>query len=415
MAMQHRTTDLLSRPSSAQLNQSVRFGLQLGRLAIRANTDNNYEGQFRTFAAYCSNVHLPPTHPMLLHPSVVEALGPFSAVHNAEDVLIGFLGWAAALAGTPPKKYYYKASTLSKYIQNIKRLMAQKCGLSSGDGGLPAMLRLPQSVKGLVNLRDEGVLTRLAVAPQHLLRIAAAEGIVITAQHGRMPQVRFDRKFSRSEQRVKLAYVGACFDGFVLTMRASEFVSKTTTFDPLTELSRADVGYDNAAAPTRGWLHTKRYKGDRVHAWPNKTLAPAIGGQLCSMAIRLFYERLFPVPANELAHLVPYWQLPDKSPVTRARLQAFLQSHMQAMGLEKALYKSHSLRKGGVTAMLAAGVPHAQIQLMARWVSPNMVQLYAALDVNRSAAVLQALGSQSTLQLQEQENPFWEVYNSRPG
>jgi len=52
---------------------------------------------------------------------------------------------------------------------------------------------------------------------------------------------------------------------------------------------------------------------------------------------------------------------------------------------------------------------------MARWVSPNMVQLYAALDVNRSAAVLQALGSQSTLQLQEQENPFWEVYNSRPG
>jgi len=352
---------------------------------------------------------------MLLHPSVVQSLGNICSVHNAEDVLIGFLGWAAALAGKPPKKYHYKASTLSKYIQNIKRLMEQKCGLKSGDGGLPAMLRLPRCVQGLLNLRNEGVLTRLAVAPQHLLRIAATEGIVITAQCNRMPHVKFSCNFSRDEQRVKLAYVGACFDGFVLTMRASEFVSRTTTFDPLTELSRADVGYDNVRAPTKGWLHTKRYKGDRVHDWPNKTLAPALGGQLCSMAIRLLYERLFPVPTNEFAHLTPYWQLPDKSPVTRSRLQAFLQSHMMQMGLEKALYKSHSLRKGGVTAMLAAGVPHAQIQLMARWVSPNMVQLYATLDVNRSAAVLQALGSLSTLRLQEQETHFWKAYNSRPG
>ena len=133
------------------------------------------------------------------------------------------------------------------------------------------------------------------------------------------------------------------------------------------------------------------------------------------MAIRLLYERLFPVPFDEHPHLIPYWQLPDKSPVTRSRLQAFLQSHMMKMGLEKALYKSHSLRKGGVTAMLAAGVPHAQIQLMARWVSPNMVQLYAALDVNRSASVLQAVGSLTTLRLQEQEAHFWKAYNSRPG
>ena len=61
MAMQHRTAALLSQPSSAQLNPSVRFGLQLGRLAIRAQTDANYEGQFRTFAAYCKSVHCPPT------------------------------------------------------------------------------------------------------------------------------------------------------------------------------------------------------------------------------------------------------------------------------------------------------------------------------------------------------------------
>jgi hypothetical protein len=42
------------------------------------------------------------------------------------------------------------------------------------------------------------------------------------------------------------------------------------------------------------------------------------------------------------------------------------QVHMARMGAPAKLYKSHSLRKGGVTAMLAAGVPLPQIQLMAR-------------------------------------------------
>jgi len=108
MVVQHRTAPLLFQPSRVQLNPSVRFGLQLGRLAIRSNTDSNYEGQFCTFAAYCASVHTPLTHPVLLHPSVVQSLGNICSVHNAEDVLIGFLGWAAALAGKPPKKYHYK-------------------------------------------------------------------------------------------------------------------------------------------------------------------------------------------------------------------------------------------------------------------------------------------------------------------
>ena len=50
--------------------------------------------------------------------------------------------------------------------------------------------------------------------------------------------------------------------------------------------------------------------------------------------------------------------------------------HVSHFTLAK-LYKSHSLRKGGATAMLGAKVSLPQIQLMARWASPNMAQLYA--------------------------------------
>jgi hypothetical protein len=65
--------------------------------------------------------------------------------------------------------------------------------------------------------------------------------------------------------------------------------------------------------------------------------------------------------------------------------------------------------------MLAAGVPHGQIQLMARWVSPNMVQLYATLESNQSANVLAALGRQTSLALQHQQKAFWSCYTTRPG
>jgi hypothetical protein len=51
---------------------------------------------------------------------------------------------------------------------------------------------------------------------------------------------------------------------------------------------------------------------------------------------------------------IPYWQLPDGSCLTRQRLQTYMQKHLAGMGVPAKSYKTHSLRKGGVTAMLAA-------------------------------------------------------------
>jgi hypothetical protein len=61
------------------------------------------------------------------------------------------------------------------------------------------------------------------------------------------------------------------------------------------------------------------------------------------------------------------------------------------MNVPAKLYKTHSLRKGGVTAMLAAKVSLPQIQLMARWVSPNIAHLYSELSASTSTDVLIAI------------------------
>jgi hypothetical protein len=130
------------------------------------------------------------------------------------------------------------------------------------------------------------------------------------------------------------------------------------------------------------------------------------------MAVRRLYEHLNPVPVGTDPSRVPYWQLADGSAMTRGRLQQFIQTHMSILGLDASVYKTHSLRKGGVTAMLAAGVSLPQIQLMARWSSPNMAKLYAQLVTTQSATILGQLGRMNNLSLTDCEDRFWTAYTA---
>ena len=282
-----------------------------------------------------------------------------------------------------------------------------------GGGFVPSLVRLPKTCRGIIAHRNERTLERLAIAPQHLLGIAEFIGISLEARYGRGPRVSFSGRFTRAEQQTKLAYFGACLDGYLLTCRVSEFTSKKPkVFDCLTELSRADLWYDAANPDGAGWLHTKRYKNDKRKRWPAKELGPAVGGQLCCMAVRKAYELINPVPEGVDPARVPYWQLPDGSAMTRKWLQDFLQLHMARMGFDPKIYKTHSLRKGGVTAMLAAGVSLPQIQLMARWSSPNMAKLYAQITTQRSASILAQMGRMVSLKLTDCEDKFWAAYTA---
>ena len=124
------------------------------------------------------------------------------------------------------------------------------------------------------------------------------------------------------------------------------------------------------------------------------------------------YEALDPLHPGAVAIVVPYWQLPDSSCLTRTRPQGHMQNHPTDMEVPAKLHTSHSLRKGGVTAMLAAKVSLPQIQLMARWISPNMAQPYAALAADVSGEILTAIGRVETLNRQHHEKQFWAAYTT---
>jgi hypothetical protein len=127
-----------------------------------------------------------------------------------------------------------------------------------------------------------------------MLNMCEAEGVVLTARPGQGPLVTFAQDFSPAEQQTKVCYIRACFDGFLLTMRSMEYLSKTKTFDKLEVLSRADVVISPGG--TRGSMFIKRYRGDKKQQWPAKQFSPALGGKLCALALRLVYEELNPVP-----------------------------------------------------------------------------------------------------------------------
>ena len=81
----------------------------------------------------------------------------------------------------------------------------------------------------------------------------------------------------------------------------------------------------------------------------------------------------------------------DGSGFTVAQVRDMVKSCMEAAGQPPERYGAHSLRIGGATAALAAGVSPQLIRLMGRW-SSDIYELYcrqsreSALDVGRAIA-----------------------------
>ena len=67
---------------------------------------------------------------------------------------------------------------------------------------------------------------------------------------------------------------------------------------------------------------------------------------------------------------------------------------MTSVGEDARLYGAHSLRIGGATAALAAGVPPATIRLMGRW-SSDVYELYVRMTRQAAATFASAIGSTS--------------------
>jgi hypothetical protein len=82
----------------------------------------------------------------------------------------------------------------------------------------------------------------------------------------------------------------------------------------------------------------------------------------------------------------------DGSPLMVRELRDMVKALMRAIGLDPARFGAHSLRIGGATAALAAGVPPALIRIMGRW-SSDVYEIYCRMSIQSAIGVGRAIAS----------------------
>ena len=88
----------------------------------------------------------------------------------------------------------------------------------------------------------------------------------------------------------------------------------------------------------------------------------------------------------------PLFCHPDGTSLTVDQVRDFVKRLMAAAGRDPALYGAHSLRIGGATAALAAGLSPASIRAAGRW-SSEIYQIYCRLSRQSAVGVATTIGS----------------------
>ena len=77
----------------------------------------------------------------------------------------------------------------------------------------------------------------------------------------------------------------------------------------------------------------------------------------------------------------PVFMYENGEPVRRKDISSLIQQLMEMVGVPKHLVGSHSLRRGGASQYLAAGMPEGKIKAFGRWTS-DAYKLYLVIDTS---------------------------------
>ena len=98
-----------------------------------------------------------------------------------------------------------------------------------------------------------------------------------------------------------------------------------------------------------------------------------------------------PVPA-EMEATTPLFRRAHGTAVTMGELRWKIKALMEGIGLDPRRFGAHSLRIGGATAALAAGLSPAQIRAAGRWGS-DVYQIYTRMSPQAAFNLAPAIGS----------------------
>ena len=200
---------------------------------------------------------------------------------------------------------------------------------------------------------------------------------------------------TRSGESPESLMVSAALEfGLAALARACEFAiddERGEVFETSEHLTPEDVTPFERSGVRHARMRMRKRKDLKVLRGKHATVVLAGGGSVFDPVRRLERwlraRRVLGLPADG-----PLFCWPDGSPLTTRQVRAEVRAAMQAAGLPPLLYGGHSLRIGGASAALAAGVPPAMIRLMGRW-SSDVYEIYCRMSEQAALGVGLALAS----------------------
>ena len=172
--------------------------------------------------------------------------------------------------------------------------------------------------------------------------------------------------------------------------RAVEFAvdaGRHEEFDPEQHMLPSDVRFPPGGMAVR----MRKRKDLKVLSGKHATVVFGEGGTfvdaVADMRRWLRVRREHGVPEDR-----PLFCHRDGSAITTEEVRQCVRSLMAAAGRDPALYGGHSLRIGGASAALAAGVSPQLIRLMGRW-SSDIYEIYCRISLEAAMSLGRSVGS----------------------
>ena len=201
-----------------------------------------------------------------------------------------------------------------------------------------------------------------------------------------------DRCLPRGSSRVNQMWRAALTVAFCGLLRGGEIgLPDGVAFSALAGISHADLRLLRRGGKLVAALTLHVLKG-KVLTGKTTTVFLDSGGTLLDPVLELIeLLRLDRVDASVRAE-TPLFRDAAGEAITRRDVATMVKALMSAIGLDPARFGAHSLRIGGATAALAAGVPPTLIRVAGRWAS-DVFEIYTRLSMEAAAGMACVVGS----------------------
>ena len=299
-----------------------------------------------------------------------DATAPREARNADEQLLCDFALW---LVYCKPLGNHIAPRTARKYVSQVQGWHRKREDAGFGIGGDAPLFRLRALIKGLRKEKGDGPsLRRWGVRTQHL-----AAALAMSLGGG-----------SKTEQNWRAALTV----GFCGLLRGGEFALQDgEEFDPARHLTRSDVrffmedGIRYAGVMIRQ-LKTTQGADKRVEVILRS------GGTLFDPVEELWQLFKLDGCTREAAATTPLFRGKTGHALTVRQVREMVKALMAAVGCDPDRFGAHSLRIGGATAALTAGVDPAVIRAMGRW-SSEVYEIYMRLTREAAARLSSTIAS----------------------